>query len=277
MKNLAFFLEKLYYIVIFGKEAAAMSLSLTAEYNISQRSGSEEMPSMHYHDSYELYFLEAGSREYFVEDSLFSVSAGDFVLIAPGMLHRTGGEYGMRTLISFTEDFLLRFFSSEAVKTLLTCFSKLKITPSEQQLPQFRGILQTLFASDNETDFALNLGCLLRLLGKCESTEITGNSINDIVAYINRNFGSISQISQISDQFYISRFHLCRIFKEAMKMTVVDYLTRVRIKNACHYLRCSDKDMNLISQLCGFHDPAYFSNVFKRQMGMTPSQYRKEK
>lgn len=253
-----------------------MGLARTAEYKISRKASSEEMPSMHYHDSYELYFLEVGSREYFVDDVLFSVSAGDFVLIAPGMLHRTGGEYGMRTLITFTEDFLLRVFSAEAVKNLLACFGKLKITPSEQQLAQCRSLLQALFDSNNETDFALNVGFLLRLLGKCESTEITGSSINAIVAYINRNYGSIRQISQISDQFYISRFHLCRIFKDAMKMTVVDYLTRVRIKNACHYLRSSDRDMNHIAQLCGFRDPAYFSNVFKRQTGMSPSQYRKE-
>jgi AraC-like DNA-binding protein len=96
------------------------------------------------------------------------------------------------------------------------------------------------------------------------------------VAYINANFASITGISQIAEQFYISKFHLCRVFREAMKVTVVEYLNRVRIQNACRYLRSSEKDVAEVAMLCGFHDAAYFSNVFKRVMGITPSAYRKE-
>lgn len=253
-----------------------MSLARTAEYTISRRESSDEMPSMHYHDSYELYYLEAGSRDYFVEDALFSVAAGEFVLIAPGMLHRTGGQYGMRTLIAFTESFLLRFFSPEAVRQLLRCFENTKLAPAEPLLTQCRRQLRMLFDAETELDFSLKLGTLLQMLSSCENTDISGSPVSAIVSYINHNYGSIRNISQIADKFYISRFHLCRIFKDAMKMTVVDYLNRVRIKNACSYLRSGEEDMGRIARLCGFRDPAYFSNVFKKQTGMSPSQYRKQ-
>ena len=96
-----------------------------------------------------------------------------------------------------------------------------------------------------------------------------------MVAYINANFAGITNIEQIARQFYISKFHLCRVFKAAMKMTVVEYLNRVRIQNACRYLRHSDKDMGDIALLCGFHDAAYFSNVFKRVLGISPREYRR--
>ena len=65
------------------------SFMATADHIIETTSGNHKMPSMHYHASYELYYLEMGSREYFVEDKLFSVAAGNFVLIAQGKLHRT--------------------------------------------------------------------------------------------------------------------------------------------------------------------------------------------
>lgn len=252
-----------------------MASTQAAAYSFSRSEGSPVMPSMHSHNSYELYYLEAGSREYFVDDVLFSVSAGEFVLIAPGKLHRTGGEYGMRTLVGFTEEFMLRFFSRDALGQLLACFEKLRIAPPDPLNIRCRQLLQVLYEAEEELDFALTLGELLRLLSKCETTQISGDPVSAIVTYINQNFGSIHHISQIADQFYISRFHLCRVFKEAMKMTVVDYLNRVRIKNACQYLRASDKDMGEICLLCGFHDPAYFSNVFKKITGITPSQYRK--
>ena len=63
----------------------------TPDHFVSTVARQFSMPAMHYHNSYELYYLEAGSREYFVEDKFFSVSAGDFVLIAPNKFHRTGG------------------------------------------------------------------------------------------------------------------------------------------------------------------------------------------
>ena len=49
----------------------------TPDHMIHICSSSGKMPSMHYHDSYELYYLAMGSREYFIEDKLFSVAAGD--------------------------------------------------------------------------------------------------------------------------------------------------------------------------------------------------------
>jgi AraC-like DNA-binding protein len=129
---------------------------------------------------------------------------------------------------------------------------------------------------EDETQFAVLLAALLQELGSCEQTVLSHEGVSAMVAYINANFASITGISQIAEQFYISKFHLCRVFREAMKVTVVEYLNRVRIQNACRYLRSSEKDVAEVAMLCGFHDAAYFSNVFKRVMGITPSAYRKE-
>ena len=83
----------------------------TSDFFIGASAGSTNIPSMHYHASYELYYLQVGHRDYFIEDKLFSVSAGDFVLIPPRKLHRTGGEYGERILIGFTAEFLEKVYT----------------------------------------------------------------------------------------------------------------------------------------------------------------------
>lgn len=242
------------------------------DHEITRSEGGGQMPQMHAHDYYELYYLAAGSREYFVEDTIFSVEAGDFVLIAPGKLHRTGGEYGMRILVCFTEDFLLRTFTRTAVSRLLACFENLKLSPRREDLVS---LLEAIETAEDETEFALRLGVLLQVLCHCEKAELSGDPVSAMVAYINANFASIRSISQIAERFYISKFHLCRVFKEAMKITVIDYLNQVRIRNACRYLRSSDKEVGDIALLCGFRDAAYFSNVFKKLTGMSPSAYRK--
>ena len=247
-----------------------------SQYEITRSEGCYPMPEMHVHPYYELYYLEAGSREYFVEDAIFPVQAGEFVPVAPGKLHRTGGEYGMRTLVCFREEFLLQIFSRSTVARLTACFENRKLVPTEEQRVRLVALLRRMEEVNDEVAFALALGQLLQELGSCAQRSVGGDPVSAMVAYINANFASIRNISQIAERFYISKFHLCRVFKEAMKMTVVEYLNRVRVQNACRYLRSSDKDVAEVALLCGFHDAAYFSNVFKRVMGVTPSVYRRE-
>ena len=246
-------------------------------YLVSVKSRGNQMPSMHSHDSYELYYLEAGRREYVVEEKLFSVCAGDFVLISPGKLHRTGGEYGTRILIDFYESFLEEFYGPETVKKLLSCFDRIKRVPEGDRQETCKYLMKKLVSETDRTAVALTLGMLLQELSGCGGEELRDDPISPIVTYINRNYAQITAIDQIAAQFYISKFHLCRIFKAAMQITVVDYLNQVRIRNACKFLEADDGDVSDIAARCGFNSPAYFSNVFKHITGKSPTEYRKLK
>ena len=251
------------------------SFLATADHIIETTTITKKMPSMHYHTSYELYYLEMGSREYFVEDKLFSVAAGEFVLIAPGKLHRTGGEQCVRTLINFTKEFLCRYLNPDMVERMLLCFEHAKLVPTERQQGSCKQLLRRVAASANEEEFALSLGLLLLALGRCGSEEIENDYVSTVVEYINHNFAQITSIGQIAEAFFVSKYHLCRVFKNAMKVTIIEYLNQVKIKNARQLLEFSERDVGDIAEACGFNSVAYFSNVFKKITGMAPSEYRK--
>ncbi len=252
------------------------SFCATPSYYINVASRSFKMPSMHYHASYELYYLAAGSREYFVEDKLFSVAVGDFVLIPPKTLHRTGGEYAERILVNFTQEFLESVYTPQMAKQLTQCFCHMKITPDTARQGTCVELLKKLAANPPDSEAALLLGLLLLELSKCTTQEIEEDTVSAIVSYINKNYSTIFGIDQIVEAFFISKYHLCHIFKNAMKMTVIDYLNQIKIKNACQMLCFTQRDMGKIAQMCGYHSAAYFSSVFKKIMGMTPSRYREE-
>lgn len=247
----------------------------TADHIIETTTITKKMPSMHYHSSYELYYLEMGSREYFVEDKLFSVAAGEFVLIAPGKLHRTGGEQCVRTLINFTRDFLCRYLCPGTVEQILTCFDHPKIVPNERQQGNCKQLLRRIAASANEEEFAMSLGLLLLALGRCGCQEIENDYVSGVVEYINGHFAEITSIGQIAEAFFVSKYHLCRVFKNGMKVTLIEYLNQVKIKNARQLLEFSDREVGDIAEACGFNSVAYFSNVFKKITGISPSEYRK--
>ena len=66
------------------------------------------MGTNHFHNSYELYYLMSGTRDYFINDKTYHIKAGDLVLIKPYVLHKTvdTGERHSRLLISFKPSFL---------------------------------------------------------------------------------------------------------------------------------------------------------------------------
>ncbi len=247
----------------------------TPNFFIDTRSGNPIMPSMHYHSSYELYYLLAGNREYFVEDKFFSVTAGSFVLIPPSTLHRTGGKYGLRTLIGFSDQFLNDVYNEQVIPDLVKCFKNYMITPPEYKRAELQELLKKIENCNNKTDIAIYLGALLRELSKYKSNNECDEYISNITSYINKNYAQIQSINQIAEHFYISKYHLCRIFKDALKMTLIDYLNGIKIKSACAFIQSSNKDMLEIAQLCGFNSSSYFSIVFKKIVGKTPSEYKK--
>lgn len=249
----------------------------TKNYFIDVKAWRQQMPSMHYHSSYELYYLDSGTREYFVEDKFFSVKAGSFVLIPPSTFHRTGGNYARRILIGFTHEFLTRTYTAEAIDDMLKCFNKTLISPPVEILKTCKSLLNTLNKCTSEREFAIYLGNLLCELSKCHEEHTYNEQMSSLIEYINTNFSEIQSLEQIADHFYITKHHLCRIFRNTMNLTVVDYLNNIKIKNACTYLETTNKNIQEISQLCGFNSSAYFSNVFKKHTNLSPSEYKKLK
>jgi YesN/AraC family two-component response regulator len=181
----------------------------------------------------------------------------------------------VRTLINFTKEFLGRYLDAASVERMLACFENPKIVPAERQQSNCKQLLRRIAASADETEFALNLGLLLLALGRCGSQEIENDYVSTVVEYINRNFAEITSIGQIAEAFFVSKYHLCRVFKNAMKVTLIEYLNQVKIKNARQLLEFSDREVGDIAEACGFNSVAYFSNVFKKITGSAPSEYRK--
>jgi two-component system, response regulator YesN len=72
----------------------------------------------------------------------------------------------------------------------------------------------------------------------------------------------------------LSESYLCTLFKQACGVTVKDHVTRVRIERAKELLRASAGKLHAVALQVGFRDANYFSTVFKREVGLTPREYR---
>jgi len=253
----------------------------------SARDGTQAMKNFHYHNGYEIYYLVKGNRNYVIDDEYFTLSKGDIVLIKPGILHKTAGGAFERLLVNFTEKYLERFFTPEASSILLQCFEdKIINIPSEYRL-QVRDLLEKMYnllENGNEELSFIYLADFLNLLQEIriskqvivENTEENSKMITNILHYINKHFDEIDNITQIADKFFITKYHLCRSFKFATNISVIEYLNRVKIKKACSLLENTKKSITEICTDCGFNSSVYFCKLFKKLMNMTPSEYREQ-
>lgn len=83
---------------------------------------------------------------------------------------------------------------------------------------------------------------------------------------------SLQDLANIAN---LSPYHFIRIFKNETGKTPYEYLMDIKLEKACNLLRKSNLSITEICFLCGFNSPNHFSTVFKRVLGVSPSQYRR--
>ena len=110
-----------------------------------------------------------------------------------------------------------------------------------------------------------------RLVDKSKKTPI----VIEVQKYINRNYHNEDlSISEVANSLGVSQTYLTRLFKRELKMTFADYLTNVRIKNAIILMRDPSLKLCEIAKLIGYGTQHYFSNVFRKNVGISPQDYK---
>mgnify|MGYP003307334106 CR=1 FL=1 len=84
------------------------------------------------------------------------------------------------------------------------------------------------------------------------------------------------KVADVAELIDFSESHFMRYFKEMMNTSFIDYLRDYRLTMATRLLLSSDSSILTISEEVGFDNLSYFNRAFKKQYGMTPSQYRKQ-
>ncbi|MCM1188975.1 MAG: AraC family transcriptional regulator [bacterium] len=94
-------------------------------------------------------------------------------------------------------------------------------------------------------------------------------------AYMERNFSENITGEKLLDISHYSRRHFIRLFTECYKVSPTKYLQDIRIKHASVLLLQTNQSVAQIAMNCGFNNSSFFTKVFKKRIGVTPSEYRK--
>lgn len=104
----------------------------------------------------------------------------------------------------------------------------------------------------------------------------TGRKVQNVRRLINANLENEISIEELSQKVNLNRTTMQKVFKEMYGLTVNEYKTKARIQKAKNLLATTDFSITKISSLCGYVNASKFSEVFKKQEGILPKDFRKE-
>lgn len=104
--------------------------------------------------------------------------------------------------------------------------------------------------------------------------QISQNKIKEISDFISQNYMHDISMQDAAQFMNYSDTYFCKLFKHGFGSNFTTYLTKYRIREAQRLLKITNFSIKEISTRIGYADSNYFTKVFKRQMGMNPSEYR---
>lgn len=117
---------------------------------------------------------------------------------------------------------------------------------------------------------------------QCEAAPVTpppsgpGPSVGDAtraIRFVADHYHEKFPASAVANHCGLSRFQFSRAFHSTFGITFREYLLRYRVRAACQRLRGRPESVTAVAYAVGFHDGSYFARMFRRYVGMLPSQY----
>ncbi|WP_053361492.1 response regulator [Bacillus sp. FJAT-27251] len=119
----------------------------------------------------------------------------------------------------------------------------------------------------------VHLSSILERIAQWRSTDLNGLLL-EAKDYMDRHYSKAISLEEVAEKAGVSSYYLSKLFKERFKITFIDYLTSLRIRKAKDYLLNPSLSLKEIAFDVGYKDPNYFSRVFKKETGLSPSEFR---
>lgn len=247
----------------------------------------------HTQQSYELSYIIKGSGECILGESRDVFSAGELVLVPPGMRHQwifdvedvdDEGCIVNITLI-FTRVFLEHL--AESFPFVAPCVLKLlelreAVLFQGEAREQLADQLE-LMADSDEWEQIQHLISIIRLISEADESVVfcnagRGRSVRErmekVRVYLSCNYYRKVSLGELSSYVGMNRTSFCKFFRQMSGKTYVQWLTDFRLEKAKEMLSLKEYSVSEIADACGFESLPHFTRTFTRCTGLSPSAFR---
>jgi len=114
-----------------------------------------------------------------------------------------------------------------------------------------------------------------QLQGGHKTADYVQNEMEAAIRHFSENYNTDIVIDEYAQSMHRSTAWFIRSFKQYTGMTPMQYIISVRIANAQRLLGTPDYNVTEVASIVGYDNPLYFSRLFKKQTGISPTEYRK--
>ncbi len=234
------------------------------------------------HENLEIIYIVEGKGISYMDFAPYPFHAGDIIIANSHITHQIVSEQKICYYILIIDNNFCKEHNFDASK--LT-FSTIINNPQLSKL--FQAIIHAYSSQEKFKNTELKvsiLNLLLFLLNNYSSDKVEKihfdesqfKNIQAAIEYIKSNLAKKINAQDVAASIGISKFHFMREFKKITGQTLSSYITFLRCNYAKDLLVSGKYNIKEISLLCGFENFSYFTNVFKKQTGLLPSEFIKE-
>lgn len=246
---------------------------------------SNENFHLHSHDAYEIYMFLEGDAKYVVEENTYTLEPCDIIVIRRHEMHRvyhnSSARY-RRYVLTVESGFFAENGCTEYEKPFtdfpVNAGNKISadIVRSSGLYSAFRRLdkySDSLTVKDTPIAKALvtEILYLINTISEFSAADMPENQLKAIISHINNHYTENIVLDELERIFFISKYHLCHIFKQATGLTVHGYITDKRLTYA-YELYGEGKNLSDAAALAGFSCYSAFYRAYTKKYGMPPKK-----
>lgn len=241
--------------------------------------------SPHLHNELELVYLEKGAVIAHADAISDILEEGDVFLSFPNQIHYYSS-------LKKSESYMLFIIKPDIFPEYIELFTKCTplspIIPNAGSIPRVDDLFHMLIESESEKGLPpaqkvkRRCGYLLALLSELlahmqiqSNVGEDSNSLRAIMRYCSEHFSENISLSSLEEELHLSKYHISHLFSNKLGLKFNDYINSLRVSEACRLLLRSSESITRICEKVGFNTLRTFNRAFTKQIGLSPSEYRK--
>lgn len=258
-------------------------------YYVDKSSPRYHMP-LHWHLEYELILVQQGTFSLSLDGVTTVLESGDCAWIGDGVVHGGTPDNCIYECVVFDLGTLLHdtpVCSRSAAEFLADRNGYTSVFKKGSECSVLADKIFECMETEQHGYEWTTVGLMWQLMGKMISLKkppenisrdrVKINKLKNVLTFIRSNYYETITLDELAKVAGMSPRYFCRAFSAMTGKTPIEYLNYYRIESAGEKLLMTDSSITEIALSCGFNDMSYFSKMFSRYKGMSPSAYRRKK
>lgn len=241
-------------------------------------------PSHKHDDLHELIYIREGKGYFTIGDRSYSAGKGDILIYRRGVIHeeRSSPEFPLSTYYCGFADMQVE----EGARDGILPQNAEPVIRSNKYSPEIGALMSVLFEESSMQEEGYQTICqnilssvlalVLRMTvsGPAAKEQASGTLAVRIKDYIDKYYAMNINLQHLAEHFHVDRYYLSHSFRRQYDDSPINYLIRRRMGEAKRLLASTEMKVWEIARLIGYENANYFSMLFTRSMGESPSRFK---